>query len=267
MSLRPREIAPRTRPGRRRSVLAAVTAATALVLVTLVSAPAQAHGGSAPVDLGPNVIVFDPSQPIDQIQAKVDAIAAQQVDAQFGDGRYSLLFKPGTYGSVEHPLRFQVGYFTEVAGLGQNPDDVVINGAIQVFNRCYPTAPDAATDCTALNNFWRSLSNLKIHITAGPDDGCHSGANFWATSQAVSVRRLDVDGGNFSLMDYCTNPAYASGGFIADSNLPFVISGSQQQWLTRNSAVAGWSNAVWNQVFSGVVGAPAPTGRRAEGDL
>ena len=39
-------------------------------------------------------------------------------------------------------------------------------------------------------------------------------------------------------MDYCTaGPQYASGGFIADSNLPFVVNGSQQQWLTRNSAV------------------------------
>src|SRR5690606_22564475 len=64
-------------------------------------------------------------------------------------------------------------------------------------------------------------------------------------------------GGNLSLMDYCTaGPQFASGGFIADSVLPFTINGSQQQWLTRNSQVEGWSNGVWNQVFSGVVGAP-----------
>ena len=36
-----------------------------------------------------------------------------------------------------------------------------------------------------------------------------------------------------------------------------MINGSQQQWLTRNSTVASWSNAVWNQVFAGVTGAPA----------
>ena len=71
------------------------------------------------------------------------------------------------------------------------------------------------------------------------------------------MRRVAVTGGNLSLMDYCTaGPQYASGGFIADSRLPFTINGSQQQWLTRNSEVAGWSNGVWNQVFSGVVGAP-----------
>ena len=58
-------------------------------------------------------------------------------------------------------------------------------------------------------------------------------------------------------MDYCTaGPQYASGGFIADSRLPTVINGSQQQWLIRNSEIDGWSNGVWNQVFSGVEGAP-----------
>ena len=56
------------------------------------------------------------------------------------------------------------------------------------------------------------------------------------------MRRLDVTGANLSLMDYCTaGPQFASGGFIADSKLPFVINGSQQQWLIRNSQVDGWS--------------------------
>ena len=37
------------------------------------------------------------------------------------------------------------------------------------------------------------------------------------------MRRLNVTGGNLSLMDYCTaGPQYASGGFIADSKLPAV---------------------------------------------
>ena len=58
-------------------------------------------------------------------------------------------------------------------------------------------------------------------------------------------------------MDYCTaGPQYASGGFIADSRFGAVVNGSQQQWLTRNSVVGSWSNAVWNQVFAGVEGAP-----------
>ena len=62
--------------------------------------PAPTRQAAPPVDLGPNTIVFDPSQPIEQIQATVDAIATQQVPAHFGEGRYALLFKPGTYGTA-----------------------------------------------------------------------------------------------------------------------------------------------------------------------
>jgi hypothetical protein len=35
-----------------------------------------------------------------------------------------------------------------------------------------------------------------------------------------------------------------------------IVNGSQQQWLTRNSDIDGWTNGVWNQVFAGVNGAP-----------
>ena len=206
--------------------------------------------GAAP-DLGPNVTVFDPGMPQAQIQATVDAIAARQVDDEMGTGRYALLFKPGTYGTPEHPLVFQVGYYTEVAGLGASPTDVTINGHVDVYNRCL-----AADNCIALTNFWRSLSNLTVNV-AGLD-GCRAGAEFWAVSQAAPMRRVNVTGGTLTLMDYCTGgPQYASGGFIADSRAGAVVNGSQQQFLVRDSAVGSWSNAVWNQVFAGTVGAPA----------
>ncbi|MBO3102532.1 adenylyl cyclase [Cellulomonas fengjieae] len=244
---------------RRRRTATVLAAALTVALVPLVAAPAQAGPAqAAAVDLGPNTIVFDPSQPIEQIQATVDAIATQQVPAHFGADRYALLFKPGTYGTPEQPLRFEVGYFTEVAGLGQDPGDVVINGAIEVYNQCLPVPEGADPNCIALVNFWRSLSNLTIQYAPGDADGCRSSANFWAVSQAAPMRRVNVTGANLSLMDYCTaGPQYASGGFIADSTLPFVTSGSQQQFLVRNGSVGGWSNSVWNQVFAGVQGAPA----------
>src|SRR6266536_2709743 len=79
--------------------------------------------GAAPPDLGPNVIVFDPSMPTSQIQATVDTIASKQVSNQFGTERYALLFEPGTYGSATDPLNFQVGYYTSIAGLGRSPGD------------------------------------------------------------------------------------------------------------------------------------------------
>ena len=227
----------------------------ALALLALGSS-AGAGGSSAATtatSLGPNVIVFDPSMPVGQIQTTIDAIHAQQVDAEMGTNRYALLFKPGVYGTAAQPLQIKVGYYTEIAGLGASPTDVTINGKIEVYNQCL--APD---NCVALVNFWRTLSNLTLNINSLGQDGCRASANFWAVSQAVSMRRLNITGANLSLMDYCTaGPQFASGGFIADSNLPFVINGSQQQWLIRNSRIGGWSNAVWNQVFAGVEGAPS----------
>ena len=219
-----------------------------LLLGTLPALPVNA--ASADPDFGPNVIIFDPGMPISQIQAAVDAIANQQVANQFGQNRYALLFKPGTYGSAAAPLNFQVGYYTSVAGLGFSPNDVVINGSIYVHNQCFNN------NCIALNNFWRSLSNLTINVTT-PNFGCYSG-EFWAVSQATSIRRVNINGLT-TLMDYCTGPSFASGGFIADSKFSgsTVINGSQQQWLVRNSDLDGWTNGVWNQVFSGVVNAPA----------
>jgi hypothetical protein len=211
----------------------------------------QASVSAGSLDFGPNVKIFDPSMPIADIQATVDAIANQQLDNEMGTERYTLLFKPGTYGTVAHPLIFQVGYYTEVAGLGASPTDVTINGHVDVYNRCL-----SANNCLALVNFWRSISNLTINVMG--ETGCRASGNFWAASQAAPMRRVNIVGGNLTLMDYCTaGPQYASGGFIADSKTGFIINGSQQQYLVRDSSIGGWSNAVWNQVFAGVQGAPA----------
>jgi hypothetical protein len=228
----------------------AATAIAAAVLGMGIGAAAAAPPPPGLPDLGPNVVVFDPSMPTSQIQATIDAITAQQIDNEFGTQRYTLLFKPGTYGSAAAPLTFQVGYYTEVAGLGASPTDVTINGHVDVYNRCL-----TPSNCIALVNFWRSLSNLTINVMGL--SGCRSSGNFWAVSQAAPMRRVNITGGNLTLMDYCTaGPQYASGGFIADSRTGFVINGSQQQFLVRDSSIGGWSNGVWNQVFSGVVGAP-----------
>ncbi|WP_020144236.1 hypothetical protein [Terracoccus sp. 273MFTsu3.1] len=234
----------------RRASAVVVAIAAAVALVGPGSASAAPPPPPAP-DLGPNVRVYDPSMSVAAIRASVDAVYAEQVDNEMGASRYTLLFKPGTYGSAADPLIVRVGYYTEVAGLGALPTDVVINGHVDVYNRCL--APD---NCIALDNFWRSLSNVTINVTGLSD--CRSSGNFWAASQASPMRRVNIVGGNLTLMDYCTaGPQYASGGFIADSRTGFVINGSQQQYLVRNSQIGGWSNGVWNQVFSGVQGAPA----------
>ncbi|HLZ80606.1 MAG TPA: glycosyl hydrolase family 28-related protein, partial [Ktedonobacteraceae bacterium] len=230
------------------TLLTLVCAAAASGGVTALAAPSAA---SSQPNFGPNVYIFNPGMPQSEIQATVDAVANQQVSNQFGTQRYALLFEPGTYGSSTNPLNFQLGYYTTVAGLGLSPNDVVINGSIYVRNQCF-----GANNCTALVNFWRSLSNLTINVTT-PNFGCYNG-EFWAVSQAAPMRRVHING-FATLMDYCSGPSYASGGFIADSEFDgsTVVNGSQQQWLVRNSKLDGWTNGVWNQVFSGVVGAPA----------
>lgn len=246
------------RPARTARLLAVATGA-ALVAGALFAAPATAAPPRTvdpfDPDFGPNVTIYSPDTPVSQIQTELDALHAQQVDAEMGSERRSVFFLPGQYGSAAEPLQAKVGYYTEIAGLGASPEDVTIHGAVEVYNRCLENG--GTSNCLALVNFWRTISNLSIDIDKTGQDGCRASAEFWAVSQAVSMRRLDISGANLSLMDYCTaGPQYASGGFIADSRLPFAINGSQQQWLIRNSEVAGWSNGVWNQVFSGVVGAP-----------
>lgn len=233
-------------------LLVALMSATTFVSPTLAAPLTQ----SSQPDFGPNVKIFTPDMSTADIQAAVNAIAAQQTNDEMGSNRYALLFMPGTYGSNAQPLQMKIGYYTELAGLGASPTDVSVNGKIEVYNRCL--GDGGTSNCIALNNFWRTLANLSLTVNGAGQDGCRASSNFWAVSQAVSMRRLNVSGGNLSLMDYCTaGPQYASGGFIADSKLPVVINGSQQQWLTRNSQVDVWTNAVWNQVFAGVVGAPS----------
>ena len=223
-------------------------AATPTAAATTATVAPSTTGGP----FGPNVYIFNPSMSQASIQSTLDSISSQQVSNQFGDQRYAVLFAPGTYGTAADPLVFQVGYYTTVAGLGSSSADVVINGSIDVYNQCF-----ASNNCIALDNFWRSLSNLTINVAGGA--GCQAATDFFAVSQAAPLRRVQVNG-KLSLMDYCNgSPDYASGGFIADSVFSgsTVVNGSQQQWVTRNSNLDGWSNGVWNQVFCGDNGAPA----------
>ncbi|MEU5311619.1 discoidin domain-containing protein [Streptomyces sp. NPDC021562] len=193
--------------------------------------------GTPPVqgggDLGPNVIVVDPSTP--NLQAKFDSVFAQQESAQFGTGRYQFLLKPGTYNGINA----QIGFYTSISGLGLNPDDTQINGDVTVDAGWF--------NGNATQNFWRSAENLAITPSSGTDR--------WAVAQAAPFRRIHVKGGlNLAPNGY----GWASGGYIADSKIDGTVGPySQQQWYTRDSSVGGWTNGVWNMTFSGVQGAPA----------
>ena len=145
---------------------------------------------------GPNVCVFNDAMSQTAIQTDLNNISTQQVPvgSQFDSQRYAIFFEPGTYGSTADPLVFQVGYYTEVAGLGFMPNDTVINGAIEVFNNlCTP----GTSYCNSDDNFWRSLSNVTLNVTlpSSPPDYappvldpftqyCANTAEIWSASQA-----------------------------------------------------------------------------------
>ena len=258
-----------------------VAAAALLASVAATSGVAAAAPPAAQPDLGPNVVVFDPSMPQADVQARLDAIATEQVpiDSQFTSQRYAVLFKPGSYGTPDNPLIFQVGYYTEVAGLGALPSDTVINGAVNVFNTCFGDG-----SCNADDNFWRSLSNLQINVNIPPSPPayappvtepytpyCANTGEFWAVSQAAPMRRVIVDDGsngngsskgNVIFQDYCAPNNYASGGFIADSSVSGDLNFyGNQQYMVRNDQIGGANgcpNGLWNMVYSGTVGAPDP---------
>jgi len=186
-------------------------------------------------DLGPNVTVFDPSMSSATIQNRLNTVFNQQVENQFGTQRYALLFKPGNYTNDVN-----VGFFTQVAGLGLNPDQVTINGHVHAEADWWHDGSQNATQ-----NFWRSAEGLSVT----PPDGLDR----WAVSQAAPYRRMHVRG-NLALSD----GGWSSGGFIADSRIDGQIqSGTQQQFLTRNSQMGSWNGSNWNQVFVGSPGAPA----------
>ena len=172
-------------------------ATIAALLAASVALPLSAATSSSEPNFGQSVYVFNPSMSLSTIQATVDAVASEQVSNQFGTQRYALLFEPGTYGSSATPLIFQVGYYTTVAGLGLSPSDVTINGEINVSNQCLGPG-----NCTALVNFWRSLSNLTINVTS--TSNCTASAEFWAVSQAAPIRRVQING-NLFLFDYCSD--------------------------------------------------------------
>jgi hypothetical protein len=199
----------------------------------------SASGGSCPAqsntpNFGPNVDIFDPSMSSASIQSTLDSVFNTQKLNQFGTQRYALLFKPGTYSAEAN-----IGYYTSIQGLGQNPDDVTINGDVTVDSF------DGTGNAT--QNFWRSAENMAINPSAGSDR--------WAVAQAGPFRRMDVHGG---LELYPASYGYASGGYIADTKVSGQVSSvSQQQWYSRDSNFGSWSGSVWNMVFSGVTGAPA----------
>jgi len=217
-----------------RSALRHLALAAALLAAgATLSQAASAEGR----DFGPNVLVFNSAMPSAAIQQQIDKVYAVQQHSEFGSARYALLFRPGNY-KVDVP----VGFYTEVAGLGAAPDSVHITGNV------HSDASLGQNNATC--TFWRAAEGFAV----SPSGGETQGTMQWAVSQAIPFRRMHILG-NIVLHQ---QRGWASGGWMSDSKIDGnVDSGTQQQWISRNSEWGSWTGANWNMVFVGVLSPPA----------
>lgn len=188
---------------------------------------------------GENVYIFSPEDDPDEVKQILEELYDRQETNQFSDERYAIYFMPGEYDSIIQP---EVGFYTQVAGLGTLPTDTKLKG-LSCLARWLG---DDENNHNACCNFWRSLENISV-----------ASNTVWAVSQATDVRRVNIDGALYLHDDY----GWCSGGFLADSNITRLVdSGSQQQWLSRNNNWKQWMGDNWNMVFVGEQEGCAPEG-------
>jgi len=148
---------------------------------------------------------------------------------QFSKKRYAFLFAPGEY-DIDVP----VGYYTQVLGLGESPEDVRFTGWFGPYVPCNFSDPHGPG---SLDTFWRSGENF-----------LRDGSMIWSVSQAAPLRRVHVKGDLHLVEKKC----WASGGYVANSHVEGTVhAGGQQQWFTRNSNLGAWHGSGWNVVFVG----------------
>ncbi|WP_142112460.1 OmpL47-type beta-barrel domain-containing protein [Rarobacter incanus] len=196
----------------KRRLIAALT--TAALTATALTAAVPAHAAASGADpmaanpFGGNVTIFDSSWSNQNINTALRNAAS--AGTHWSTDRKAFFFKPGTYGNssyngaTDDPTKIvnsEVGYYTQISGLGKNPGDVTINGALHVEGEQYnagttysgltaaevqkcseqpwgagndsnyietltPEEYASLSKCLSpggLNNFWRSLSNMTIN--------------------------------------------------------------------------------------------------------
>jgi hypothetical protein len=203
----------------------------AMLGLSLAADAAMAGKKESSPDFGQNVMVFNPSMPATAIQEQINRVYAVQQHNEFGPERNALLFLPGEY-KVDVPI----GFYTEAIGLGATPDAVHIMGNVH---------SDANWKDNATTTFWKAAEGFSVTPMGGPAPGTMQ----WAVSQAVPFRRMHVLGS----MVLNQNHGWASGGWMSDTLVDGNVgSGTQQQWISRNSEWGSWTGANWNMVFVGV---------------
>jgi hypothetical protein len=180
---------------------------------------------------GPNTKIYKHDTSATTISNEIQTAHAAQRDAQFGTRRDGFLFAPGAYAA-----ELDIGYGTQIAGLGDHPDTVIMGGALLAF-------PPTDMGNNGTQTVWRSIENFK--------HGNPNTSFLWAVSQGAPMRRVHATG----VVSLHFSWGYQSGGFIADSAVDGSLHfGSQQQFYTRNSQLAKGEEGAWNIVYQGVTG-------------
>lgn len=201
---------------------------------------------------GKNIYIFAPTDDTKQIDEILANTFQLQNDsdknAQFNENRFTFYFKPGDYTKTK---TIPVGFYTQIAGLGQTPYDVKLNNL---------EVPAYLPDFNATCNFWRSGENFSVMNTGDNTSyfGSYRPDQFnWSVAQAAPLRRIYSE----RAMSYDWNYGWASGGYVADSKIDGITgegnsSGtfSGQQFYTRNSEVKGnVYGTTLNAFYQGVV--------------
>jgi len=209
-----------------------------LSVAALAAMPLVAGVATPRPDLGENVRVFSPEDGLEGIHRATEEVFARQHKRQFGPERYAFLFMPGDYSKMK---AVNVGYYTQVLGLGRLPDDVRLGNV---------KTPAALANNNATCNFWVGVENVAIADTDSNADPYFSFQ--WAVSQAAPARRLHV----FRKASFDWFFGWASGGYVADCVFEKMAgSYSQQQYFYRNNAFgSGVYGINWNQVVVGCAG-------------
>src|SRR3954465_4045599 len=189
-----------------------VSSASAAVSPPCTTAPTPA--ATVPSNpFGANVTIFEPSMSVASINAALNAPSGNQ--------RRQFFFLPGTYGdpsitpataTTSNVIQAQVASGTKVSGLGANPCDVVINGALDIKNGGLAIRPS-------------QLSNLTINpIEIGSPD--HS--MLWYTSDGT-WRRVNLLG---------ITSSRRRDGFVVANSVVTGASGTPTTVLTYNGPLS-----------------------------
>ena len=182
---------------------------------------------------GHNTYIFNPYDSWKEMKRVIDSITTEMANgriSQFTSKRVAFLFKPGNYDR----LKFENGFYMQVAGLGKLPTDTKID-------KVYVTT-DWLQNKNATCNFWRSIENVSLLNRDGE-------TLIYGISQAAPLRRLMIAGDiNLDM------GGWASGGFLANS----VVTGAagsptQQQFFIRNNETK-FKGVNWNLVSLGHLG-------------